>query len=97
MESEKKRNSQVEEKAEKIFIDASEMCAVEGQHGPVQSFVSLANRSVVGDVLDEGVVAAHMQKATMRAVVHPPMIKAVSEALLKNGALMAPIVTFVSN
>lgn len=50
---------------------------------------------MVGDVLDEGIVAGHMQKAEMRAIVHPSMIKAVCNALPKNDALMAPIATFV--
>lgn len=38
-----------------------------------------------------------MQKAAMRAVVHYVMIKAVTDALLKNDYLMTPTATFVSN
>lgn len=33
----------------------------------------------------------------MKAVVHPSLIKAVSDALLKNDNLMTPIAIFVSN
>lgn len=38
-----------------------------------------------------------MQKTTIRAIVHPLMIKAVSDALLENDEDMAPVATFVSN
>lgn len=83
--------------AEKTVIDAMKMCSVEGQHGPFQSTVSWAIRSVDGDVLDEGVFAGRMHKAAMRAVVLPLVIKTVSNALMKNDALKAQIATFVSN
>lgn len=53
--------------------------------------MALAIRSRVGDVLDEDFVAGQMQKAAMRAAVHPMMIKAVTNALLKGDQLLAPI------
>lgn len=97
MESKKKRDSQVAKIAEKADIDSMEKCAVEAQNTLVRSTESLAIRSVAGNILEKGVVAGHMQRAAMRAVVHPSMFKAVSNALFKKDKLMAPIATFVSN
>lgn len=50
---------------------------------------------MAGDVLDERVAAFHMQKVAVRADVHPFMIKAVSDALLKNDDLVAPTAMFL--
>lgn len=52
---------------------------------------------MVGDALDDGVVAGHKQKAAMRAVAHPSMVKAVTDASLKGDGFIVPITTFVSN
>lgn len=70
MELEKKGDSQVPEMVEKTVIDAMKTCAVEAPDGPVQSTVSLAICSAVGNIRDEGVVASRMQRAAMSAVVH---------------------------
>lgn len=51
------------------------MCADEGQYEAVRSTLLSAIRLVVGDVLDIVVVAGHMQKVAIRAVVHTSMIK----------------------
>lgn len=82
--------------AGKVAIDNMRVCAMEEQDVPVRSAVSLAIRSVAGNILDEGVVACHMQRARMRAVVCTSTIKAFSVALLKNDNLMAPVATFLS-
>lgn len=83
MESEKMRNSEVAEMAEKKDIKAIETYDVRGQHGPFLSTVLLANWTMVIGLLNEGVLAGLTQKATMKAVASPSMIKAVSDALLK--------------
>lgn len=93
---ERKRDFQVAGMAEKTVIDAVDMYAIEGQYGHVRSAVPSAIPSVVGDVLDERVVAEHTQKSATRAVVHPSIIKAVFDTLLKKDD-MAPIATFVAN
>lgn len=97
IESEKKRDYHKAEMAEKTVIGTMELCAVEGQRELVRSAVALDILSVAGDVLDEGVVAGHMEKAAMRAVVNPSMIKAVSDALLNNEDIMAPVAKGVSS
>lgn len=65
----KRRDSKEPEMGKKTDTDAIEMCAVEGKHGGVRSPVVLAIRSVAGDVLEDEIVADHMQKAAMRVVV----------------------------
>lgn len=85
----KRRDSHVAGIAGKTVIDAIEMCVVEGQLGSVRYTVSLAIISGVGDVHSEGVVAGHMQKVAMRAIVHPCTINFVAYAVLKNDDLMA--------
>lgn len=54
-------------------------------------------RSAIRNILDEGVVVGHMQRAAIRVVVHPFVIKAVFDALLHDDTLTAPIATFVLN
>lgn len=95
MESRKEREFQVAEMTEKTDLECKEMCAVERQHGSVRSTVSLALRSVVGNGLDDGVVAGHIQKDVIRAVVYLAMKIDVADALVKNDDLMTPITTFV--
>lgn len=51
--------------------------------------------SVVGDVLDEAVVAGYIQEATMMAVLHPAIFKAVADNLLKIDDFMALLMKFV--
>lgn len=58
------------------------MCAVEAQNVPLRSIVPLANRSVNENILDVEVIADHIQRDAMRAVVHFAMIETVSYALL---------------
>lgn len=81
--------------AEKKVIGAMELITVEEQYGPVRATVSLTIWSVTGDVLDEEVVAGLIQNAAIRAVVHLSLIKAMSNAFLKNDDFLAPIATFV--
>lgn len=97
MKFEKKRNSQVSEMAKETVIGARGMCAVEAQDSPVRSTVSLAIQSVIGNIPGKEVVAGRLQRTAMRAVVHPSVVKAVFDALLKSDVLMAPITTFELN
>lgn len=83
--------------AEVMVTDAMEMCDVRAPDGLILSTVSLAIGSVMWNVLDEGVVAGHIQSAASTVDMHPLMIEAASNALLKNDNLIAPIVNFVLN
>lgn len=82
LEFEIKSDSKVTDKAEKTVIDAVKMCAMEAHNGPVRTTLSLAIRSVIENILNEGVVADLMQRAAMRAVSNLTMIKAASNAVL---------------
>lgn len=97
MELKKERGSHVAMIAEQRVFDAKETCVVEGQNRTIRSTVSVAMNSVTGNVLDEKVVAGHMQKPAMRMVVHILTLRAVLDVLLKNGNLKTPIATFVPN
>lgn len=55
--------------------DATEMRVVKAQNSPVRSTVSLPIQSVAGNTLNNLVAAGHMQKAAMRALVSPSLIK----------------------
>lgn len=62
----------------------------------IWSTVLLEISLVVENVLDKEVVSGHIRKATMRAVLHPAMTKAVADALQKNQYFVTTIATFVS-
>lgn len=80
----------------KTIIDALEMCAVKEKNRSVRSVPLLAITSIIGDVFEEDIVAEQQRKAAMKAVIHPVMIEAVTDALLKEDQLMCLIATFVS-
>lgn len=90
----KRRDSQIDEIAEKTAIDVMEMRAGKVQDRLVQSTVSLAVEWVIGSILNQEVVTGQMQRAARRAAVNPSVIKAVSNALVENDNLMASIATF---
>lgn len=73
------------------------MCVVKAQDRLVRCTLILAIHSVIANILDDEVVAGHMQRAATRAAVHASMSKAVFNVLLNNGNLNAPIATFVSS
>lgn len=90
-------NSQIAEEAEKTIIEDLKMCVLEELHENARFREPFSKWLVVGDILYERTVADHMQKATVKAGVHPATIKAVADALLKNNVPMASIATSVSN
>lgn len=95
MESGKRRESWDVGMAKKWFFAVTEMCVLEAKDKPVQATVSLAIYSVNEAISDKGVIAGCMQKATMRAHVHPSKIKADSDVLLENDSTTAAIAAFV--
>lgn len=97
LESKKKRDFQNAEVAETTVLGAMKMCVVETQDRPPLSTVSLGIRFVTVIILGGGVVTSNTQRAAMRAVVRPSMIKSASNVLLKNDNLMTLIANFVSN
>lgn len=95
--SEKRRNSRMTEMAEKMVIDALKMYAVARQSGYVQFVEALGIRSIIDNFFSKGRVAKQAHKTAARAAVHPVMIEAVTNTLLKNNQLMGPVAMFVSN
>lgn len=93
--TENKSDFQIVKIIEKTVIDAIKMSAVEAQNISVRSTVSPAILQNIQNTLDNEAVAGLMQKAAVRAVVHPSMIETVYDALLKNDSLMASIANFV--
>lgn len=73
------------------------ICVMEIQCGPVRSTVSFAIRWVIRAILNKGLVAGHLQRTRMIAVVHLLIIKAVYNALMKNDKISALIAAFVLN
>lgn len=82
---------------EEADIDAIKMCTANAQDRPVQSILSSTIKSVTLNILDKEVVAGCVQRATMKAVVRPSMIKGVFDVLSKNGILVSLIATSMSN
>lgn len=78
-------------------INAIDMCAVEARDEPVQPTASLAICLVTENILDKGVFADRMQRAAMRTAEHLSLIKAFSNALLKNDNVDVAITTFAPN
>lgn len=72
-----------------------EICAVKKWNGTVRYTVSLAFWSALGDDIEKRLAAGHVQKVTIRAFVHPTIIKGVADAFRKRDNLMAPIIRFV--
>lgn len=81
-ESEKKRDSQVADLAERTVIDALEICAVEREHGAGQSVAFLAIWSIISNVLDQEIVTGQKQNADIKAVVHLMMLQVVTDVFL---------------
>lgn len=81
--------------AEKMVVDALEVCAAEKQDGAVQWVATMATRSIISAVLDKGLVAGKGHEAATRAVVHPVMIQAATDVLLKEYQLIDLIAKFV--
>lgn len=80
---------------EKTVINTTKVWTVEGQHGLVQSTFPFAIRSVIGSVFGDVVDAGNIQKATMKIVMHPSLITAVFDALLKIDDLKVSIAMYV--
>lgn len=95
-ESEKKKDFQGAGVAAKTVIDPMEMCAVESKNGPVPLLYHWPYCRWL-EYSGRGRCQCYMQRAATRARVHPSMIKAVTNALLKYDDLMALIAIVVSN
>lgn len=79
MKSKNKIDSKVVEIDEKTVVGVN--CRMAARSCPINSATSV--RSIIGDGLDDDVVAGQMPKTTMSAVVRPPMNEADKNAILK--------------
>lgn len=79
-EFEKKRDSRVAKMAKTTVSDTLRMRAVERHDGGVCSVAWLGIRLIIDDVHNEVVVAGQAGKAAMKAVVHPAVLHATTDA-----------------
>lgn len=78
-----------------IVIDKIKIRAVKVQDRPIRFTLSGIICSVIRKVFEREVVAGHLQKADMGAVVHLSVTRAVLSTLVKNTAILVLTTKFI--